>query len=69
VDRDQVLAIAREDAQQVYASLDAYEVSATLEDGDVWRIDYALRDTESRGGPHYLISGATGEILEKRYEQ
>jgi hypothetical protein len=40
-----------------------------LDDG-AWRVDYELRDPESQGGgPHYVIAGDSGEVLEKRYEQ
>lgn len=69
VDRDEALRIAREDAERVYGELDAYEVTIELLDGN-WKIDYELRDREAQGGgPHYLISAASGELVDRRYEQ
>jgi hypothetical protein len=70
VDRDAALQIARADAATVYRSLDAYVEHAELLDNDVWKIDFELRDVGAQGGgPHYLISANTGEIIERRYEQ
>ena len=70
IDRDEALRIAREDARRAYGNLESYTESAELEDDDVWKIDYDLRDTDAQGGgPHYLISAESGEILTKRYEQ
>jgi hypothetical protein len=70
IDRDEALRIAREDARVVYGNLEAYAESAELEDDEVWRVDYDLRDADAQGGgPHYLISAESGEILAKRYEQ
>lgn len=68
IDRDEALRIAREDARAAYGNLEAYDERAELE--EVWKIDYDLSDTGAQGGgPHYLISAETGEILVKRYEQ
>jgi hypothetical protein len=69
IDRDEALRIARDDARTVYRDLDAYTETAELADG-VWAVDYELADTGAQGGgPHYRISAASGEILDKRYEQ
>lgn len=69
VDKNQALNIARQDALTVYRDLDHYEVIIELHDGN-WKVDYELKNREANGGgPHYIISGDTGEILSKRYEQ
>jgi hypothetical protein len=67
--REQVLKIAREDAERAYRDLAAYCVDATLE-SDGWHIDYELKDPRlNGGGPHYVIDAVTGAISSKRYEQ
>lgn len=69
VDEQQAANIARQDAQSAYRDLGAYEVTVTIEGGN-WKVDYELKDRKSQGGgPHYIISGQTGAILSKRYEQ
>jgi hypothetical protein len=66
---DQVLRIARLDAEQAYRDLTPYRISLALE-ADGWHIDYELKDPNlNGGGPHYLIDPFTGVILRKRYEQ
>ena len=68
IDRDEALRIAREDARTVYGNLEAYDERAELE--EVWKIDYDLSDADAQGGgPHYVVSAESGEILAKRYEQ
>lgn len=62
-------AVAAEEAAQAYRDLSGYTVSAVQENGD-WRIDYELTDkTLLGGGPHFVVSGETGEIVSRRYEQ
>lgn len=69
IGKDEALEIARRDARLAYGDLAPYEVSIDLREGN-WQVDYALRDREAQGGgPHYVISAETGEILSKRYEQ
>jgi len=54
---------------QVYRDLSIYKITARLKDGN-WYVDYDLEgEAMAGGGPHYVISGTTGEILERRYEQ
>jgi hypothetical protein len=61
--------IAKKDAMQVYRDLSIYKVKAELKNGK-WYIDYDLEgEAMAGGGPHYVISGSTGEIVERRYEQ
>ena len=68
IDRDEAIRIARQDARAAYGDLAAYDEKAELE--EVWKIDYDLSDPGAQGGgPHYIVSAETGEILAKRYEQ
>jgi hypothetical protein len=69
IDREAALAIAADDARAVYGDLDPYDVKIAFADG-TWRVDYELRDPGVQGGgPHYVISAASGEILDRLYEQ
>jgi hypothetical protein len=66
---DQVLRIARLDAEQAYRDLSPYRISLAME-ADGWHVDYELKNPKlNGGGPHYLIDPLTGEILSKKYEQ
>jgi uncharacterized membrane protein YkoI len=66
---DQVLAIARQDAEKVYRDLTPYRISL-VQEVDGWHVDYDLKDPQiNGGGPHYVIDAQTGTILNKRYEQ
>ena len=61
--------VARKDAMQVYRDLSIYRVKAELKDGN-WYVDYELEgEAIAGGGPHYVISGTTGAIIDRRYEQ
>jgi hypothetical protein len=69
IDEAAARAIAKEDARHVYRDLSIYRIRAELKDGN-WHVDYELEgEAMAGGGPHYVISGKTGEILERRYEQ
>ena len=69
ITKEKALEIAQSNAKNVYRDLSIYEVIAVQEEGN-WKIDYELLDENSLGGgPHYLISGETGEIISSRYEQ
>jgi hypothetical protein len=62
-------AIAEEDAKHVYRDLSIYQIKTELKDGN-WHVDYELKgEAMAGGGPHYVISGTTGKILERKYEQ
>jgi hypothetical protein len=66
---DEVLRIARTDAEKVYRDLTRYSIRIT-EEADGWHVDYELKDQRARGGgPHYVIDPVTGGIVAKRYEQ
>jgi hypothetical protein len=66
---DEVLKIARLDAERAYRDLTPYRISMVLEK-DGWHVDYQLKDPNlNGGGPHYVIDPSTGAILEKKYEQ
>jgi hypothetical protein len=69
IDEQRARNIAAEDAKTAYRDLSEYEVTAHLK-GDSWYVDYLLRDKSLvGGGPHYVISATSGEILQRRYEQ
>ena len=66
---DEVLKIARLDAERAYRDLAPYRIAIALE-ADGWHVDYELKDSNlNGGGPHYLIDPHTGAILAKRYDQ
>ena len=69
VDKDSAEKIAANDARSYYRDLTAYNVTAQLVDGN-WKIDYELKDRQAQGGgPHYVVSAESGEIVSKRFEQ
>ena len=69
ISEQDALTIADDNARRVYRDLSIYRVVASLTDGD-WHVDYELTDPNMvGGGPHYVISAATGEITSYRYEQ
>jgi hypothetical protein len=66
---DEVLRIARLDAERAYRNLTPYRIGIALE-ADGWHVDYQLKDPSlNGGGPHYIIDPSAGTILAKRYEQ
>lgn len=66
---DQVLRIARKDAEEAYRDLSGFSIRIS-EEPDGWHVDYELQDDRARGGgPHYVIHPVTGKVLEQRYEQ
>ena len=66
---DEVLKVARLDAERAYRDLSPYRIEIALE-ADGWHVDYQLKDPfVNGGGPHYVIDPNTGTILNKRYEQ
>ena len=66
---DEVLRIAREDAERVYQDLSRFRISLFLEP-DGWHIEYALaKPFVAGGGPHYVVDPITGAILSKKYYQ
>lgn len=69
ISKEEALEIAENDASKVYHDLSIYRIEV-VNVTETWRVDYFLADTNMNGGgPHYIISESTGEILEKRYEQ
>jgi hypothetical protein len=66
---DEILRIAREDAERVYKDLERFRITIGLEP-DGWHVDYRLtKPFVAGGGPHYVIDAQSGTILHKRYEQ
>jgi hypothetical protein len=69
IDEQRAREIAAAEAAQAYRDLSIYTVSARLDDGN-WYVDYDLTDTTLLGGgPHFVISAETGEIVGRRYDQ
>lgn len=67
--REDALKTAHDDAVTQYRDLSGYDVRITL-DGPNWQVDYELKDKQSQGGgPRYLISRETGQIVSRRYWQ
>ena len=66
---DDVLKIARLDAERAYRDLTPYRIGIALE-ADGWHVNFKLKHPNlNGGGAHYLIEPSTGAILAKRYEQ
>lgn len=66
---EEVLRIARLDADRVYRDLSRFVIRMSRE-ADGWHVDFDLKDTAARGGgPHYVIDLESGAIIAKRYEQ
>lgn len=69
VNKEKAIEVSKKDALMVYGDITMYDIKAKLENGN-WIIDYILKNEQLvGGGPHYVISATTGEILEYRYEQ
>ena len=66
---DEILRIARQDAEVAYRDLTGFRITLVHED-DGWHVDYDLTEPlVAGGGPHYVIDARTGAILSKRYDQ
>jgi len=66
---DQILKIAREDAERVYGDVSDLEISIRLR-SDGWHVEYRPADPEEQGGgPHYVIDPVDGTIKSKKYYQ
>lgn len=65
----EALAIAEADALAAYKDLSIYRIELVqMEDG--WHVEYHIKyPLWAGGGPHYVISAETGEILSKKYYQ
>jgi len=63
------LEIAEMDAAPVYEDLSIYRIELLLEN-DGWHVAFRIKQPRmAGGGPHYIISAETGEILSKKYYQ
>jgi hypothetical protein len=66
---DEILGIAREDAERVYKDLTRFRIPIFLE-SDGWHIEYRLTERFiAGGGPNYLIDPDTESIQSKKYYQ
>ncbi len=69
ISRKKAKEIAHKDASKIYRDLTIYKIEAVLKD-DKWYVDYKFKDPNMvGGGPHYVISAKTSEIISFRYEQ
>jgi len=68
VDRRQAIAIARKDSRKAYRSLTMYQV-VVCELSSAWVVVFSPEAKLDGGGPEYVISKRTGDILDKRYYQ
>ena len=69
INKKDALKIANDNAVKFYRDLSIYAIETKLE-GDKWYVDYKLKDKGMvGGGPHYVISCITGEIISYRFEQ
>lgn len=69
ITKEKAIEIANSDASLYYRDLSVYNIEAKLIDSN-WKIDYELKDTMlDGGGPHYVISGKTGKIIESHFYQ
>jgi hypothetical protein len=66
---DEVLKIARLDAERAYRDLTPYRISIALE-ADGWHVEYQLKQSHlNGGGPRYTIDPISGAIVSRTYEQ
>ena len=69
LEADEILRIAREDAEQVYKDLPRFRISIFLEP-DGWHVEYRHgKPFVAGGGPFYIIDAVSGSILSKKYYQ
>ena len=69
ISKDHAIEIANRDAVMHYNDLSIYTIHVELID-DNWKIDYEFKDKKlDGGGPHYIISGQSGKILESHFYQ
>lgn len=67
VSQEAAISIAKADANQVYRSLEQYNI-VTYKEAKMWRVIFELKDPGlDGGGPEYLIDKETGKILHKAY--
>lgn len=68
---DEILKIARTDAEKIYRDLAPYRIRISLsEESNGWCIDYELKDDRLEGGgASYVIDPHSGNIISKKYYQ
>ena len=68
---DEILRIARLDAEKAYRDLTPYHIRILLaEAGSEWTVEYEMKDSNSQGGgASYRIDSISGKILFKEYSQ
>lgn len=64
----EAIRIARRDARTAYDDRSGFRVTTTF-DGTNWHVGYRPEGTPAGGGPEYVISGETGDIVDKTYSQ
>ena len=68
---DEILKIARIDAEKAYRDLSGYRIRITLAEGaSEWNVEYEIKDANAQGGGAiYAIHALTGKIISKKYFQ
>lgn len=69
ITKENAIEICKRDASCAYSDLSDYEIKVTQENEN-WRVDFNLKEPYSvGGGPHYVLSVLTGEIIYRRFDQ
>lgn len=69
ITKEKAIEIANHNASLYYRDLSIYEMKVQLVDSN-WKVDYELKDNKlDGGGPHYIISGKSGKIIESHFYQ
>jgi hypothetical protein len=69
ITKEEAIKIANKNAAMYYRDLSIYEITVQPADSN-WKVDYELKDSKlDGGGPHYIISGKSGEIIESHFHQ
>lgn len=70
ISEERALELAREWASKAYRDLSVYNVAIELKDDGNYYVDYTLSNPNMvGGGPHFVISAKTGELISSRFAQ
>lgn len=69
ITKEKAMEVAKQNAQLYYKDLSIYIITIQQVDSN-WKVDYELKDaTLDGGGPHYIISGKSGDIIKSHFDQ